>query len=70
MQEPQKRGVFRVDLDMEREDAHGLLRGTFTPRTPLVVSWFMGSKKPMDFIWANMVGPQFVSARVIDALTN
>jgi len=57
------------DLDVERDEAHNLLRATLRPQTPIGVRWFMGSTRPGDFIWPNMVGPMIASERVIDALT-
>ena len=55
-------------LDLELEEAHGLLRGSNRPQAPVALRWFMGGTKPNDFIWPSIVGPKIVSAGVIDAL--
>jgi hypothetical protein len=68
MGDPLANRPFRGNVDCSIEDAIAFSRGEQLPRSPVEVTWDMGSGVPSDVIWTVSALPLVVSARFIELL--
>jgi hypothetical protein len=59
---------FHADVDMTEEQSFALTRAEITLPYSVQARWFMGRKKPSDFIWTTLSVPRLVSERVVTVL--
>lgn len=59
---------FHTEMEGTREEVHEHLRGTRVPTVPVRCEWFMGRRKPADFIFTSWANPMVVSDRVVALL--
>jgi hypothetical protein len=55
-------------MDLTIEHAYDITRAEMTPPSPVQARWFMGRKKPSDFIGTTLASPMLVSERVVTVL--
>jgi hypothetical protein len=68
LEEPGNSTAFRVNADLERDDAFALTRAEIQPSRPVSLTWAMGRAKPVEVIRATLVAPIVISDSVVQLL--
>jgi len=59
---------FHANIDVTGEQSFAFTRAEATPPHPVQARWYMGRKKPSDFIWTSWAVTRLISDRVVTVL--
>jgi hypothetical protein len=68
VEEPGNSRAFRVNADLESDEAFALTRGEMQPPRPVTLTWAMGRAQPVEVIRTTLVAPFIVSDSVVQIL--